>query len=466
MAGNEISDLVEKFSAHGLASIDKLELLVGIDKMLNDALINHLGTILPEVAHLDVCEMMLLEEPEKTKPLIERILNVFPSSVEEFVGRLLRSSFYTQRQAVAWVALRFGCEEVKSIVKACINDTSVPVVRSTVSALEECDGQPFNDDELADIVEELHRSWSECVQCMAPDVIVLIKKKTRFVAETCVSNSWRRRYAIVKKIEKLCDDDIATVYLYLSEDPEEEIRICLAKSMEHVKDWSGFVSLFLRDSSPTVRALAIQAVGCREEFQEVLKDVISDGNWEVRKALLCVQKAEMYRNVVVPLINSLQQSPNWRMRKEVLESIVQTSKQDERLLYEFLSKYLLGYLHDRVHDIRKEASISIGELVKIYSWTYEWHTEIETAVVSKSYLHRITSVCAALSFDEVHGTNFIKRLLNDKVVNVKLSVLKVIDLSVMDQEIRSMVMDMCESNDRDLQAMARRVANVELHEVI
>ncbi|KAH9412030.1 hypothetical protein HK407_02g04790 [Ordospora pajunii] len=462
MAGNEVSDLIEKFSAQGLASIDKLELLVGIDRILNDALISHLGATPPEVKHLSVCEMMLLEEPEKAKPLIERILRKFPSSVEEFVSGLLKSSFYTQRQAVAWVALKFGYSEVKSAVRACIGDVSVPVVRSTVSALEDYDGQPFDDEELVDIVDELHKSPSECVQCMAPDVIVLIKKKTRFVAETCVSSSWRRRYAIAKKIEKLSDDDRATVYLHLSEDPEEEIRICLAKSMEHVKDWNGFVSLFLRDSSPAVRALAIQAVGCREEFQEILKDVISDGNWEVRKALLCVQKAEMYKNVVVPLINSLQQSPNWRMRKEVLESIVQTSKQDENLLHEFLSKYLLGYLHDRVHDIRKEASMSIGELVRLYDWTYEWRTDIETAVASKSYLHRITSVSAALSFDKVHGTDFVKRLLNDKVVNVKLSVLKAIDLSGMDQEIRSMVMSMCESNDRELQAMARSVADIEL----
>ncbi|CAD27121.1 PROTEIN PHOSPHATASE PP2-A REGULATORY SUBUNIT A [Encephalitozoon cuniculi GB-M1] len=454
MISNEVSSLAEKLGAREHLAVEKLELLVGMDQKLNDLLVAHLAALPPDRGHLGICGLMLIEEPEKIVPVARRILGSFPDEVDGFVKKLLESPFYIQRRAVPSLIVNIEYKETKEALRRCLQDPVVAVARCAALSLEEYGRIPFEDDELVQIVEDLHASYSECIQCTGSDVIPLIKRQTHFVSEICMSESWRRRYAIAKKIQKLNCSDRAAVYAHLSQDPEEEIRICLASNMEHVGDWDRLVPLFLKDSSPTVRAITIQTVGNREEFQEILRGVVSDGSWEVKKALLCVQRVDTYKNVVIPLINSLNSALNWRIRKEILESIACVSKQDERLLREFLGKYLLGYLHDRVYEVRAGASRVVAELVPRYSWTIEWLPEIEAAVLSRNYLHRITSVDAALSFDKAHGTEFAKRLLSDPIDNVKLYALEMVGLHGADESTRDMALDLCSSRDGEVRKAA------------
>ncbi|KAG5858545.1 hypothetical protein KMI_14g19270 [Encephalitozoon hellem] len=457
MIDGEVSNLAEKLGGKEHMPLEKLELLVGIDQKLNGLLIENLALLPPDKSHLSICELLLLERPEKTIPIIRRIFESFPGEVSEFIAKLLESPFYIQRQAVPSLIENIEYKEEKEALRKCLKDPIVGVARRAALSLERYNKIPFDDDELIEIVKDLHSSYSECIQCTSSYVIPLIKKRTHFVSEICSSKSWRRRYAIAKKIPKLNAGDRAIVYSCLSQDPEEEIRICLASNMEHAEGWDRLVPLFLKDSSPTVRALAIQMVGNKEEFQEMLKEIVSDGSWEVRKALLCVQRVDTYKSIVVPLINSLNSTPNWRIRKEILESIAYASKQDEKLLKMFLGKHLLGYLSDRVYEVRVEASKVVGELVKMYPWTIEWLPDIEAVTSSRSYLHRITSVSAALSFDKVHKTEFAKRLLSDPIENVRLYTLEMIDPREMDDSTRKMVSGLCTSSDGEVRRAAKNL---------
>lgn len=454
MISNEASNLAERLRNRECLPMEKLEMIVGMDRGLNDLLVEHLVALPPDPGHLAVCELMLIENPEKITPVIKRVFASFPEKIHGFVGRLLESPFYIQRQSIPSLILNIEYREAKEVLRRCLLDPVVSVVRCAALSLEKYETVPFEDEELVELVEGLHGSYSEYVQCTAASVIPLIRRQTPFVREICMSASWRRRYAIAKRIQSLSAVDRATVYSYLCQDQEEEIRICLAKNMEHGGDWRRFAPLFLKDSSSAVRALTIKMIGDREEFQEMLKEAVSDGNWEVRKALLSVQRTETYRSVVIPLINSLSTTLNWRIRREVLESIASVSRQDERLLKELLGRYLLGYLCDRIHEIRAEAARVAGELVLMYPWTDEWLPEIDAAVSSRNYLHRITSVGAAIAFDRIHKTGFVKRLLGDPIDNVKLYTLKMIS-GEMDCDTRELVAGLCSSGDGEVRQAAK-----------
>ncbi|ADM12249.1 putative protein phosphatase [Encephalitozoon intestinalis ATCC 50506] len=455
MIDNEVSNLVEKLRGRMHLSVEKLELLVGVDPKLNELLVEYLAALAPDKGHLIICELLLIEEPERIVPVIRRIFESFPDEVDRFIKKLLKSPFYVQRQAIPSLIVNMEYKEAKEALRRCLKDPVAAVARKAALSLEEYKTIPFDDDELVEIVNDLHGSYSEWIQCASSCVIPLIKRQTKFVSEICTSKSWRRRYAIAKEIRRLNVSDRAAVYSHLSQDPEEEIRICLAGNMEHVEGWDRLVPLFLKDSSPGVRALIIQMIGNREEFQEMLKDVITDTSWEVKKALLCVQRVDTYKSIVIPLINTLNSTPNWRTRKEILESISCASKQDEKLLKEFLGRHLLGYLKDKVYEVRAEASKVIGELVSIYPWTVEWLPEIEAISSSKSYLYRITSVEAALSFDKAHGTGFGKKLLSDPIENVKLCTLERIDAQEMDEGIKEIVCRLCDSSDSEIRRAAK-----------
>ncbi|AFN83705.1 putative protein phosphatase [Encephalitozoon romaleae SJ-2008] len=457
MISSEVSNLAENLKGQGHMSVEKLELLVGIDQKFNGLLVEHLAALPPDKSHLSICELLLFEEPEKTVPVIRRIFASFPSEVSKFIGKLLESPFYIQRQVIPLLIVNMEYKEEKEALRRCLRDSVVGVARCGALSLEKYNVIPFDDDELMEIVRDLHSSYSESIQCTSSYVIPLIKRKTQFVSEICALKSWRRRYAIAKRIPRLNVSDRAIIYSHLSQDPEEEIRICLASNMEYAEGWDRLVPLFLKDSSPTVRALMIQMVGDKEEFQEMLKEAVSDASWEVRKALLCVHRVDTYKSIVIPLINSLNSTPNWRIRKEILESIEYASKQDGKLLKMFLGKHLLGYLSDKVYEVRAEASRVVGELVMMYPWTIEWLPDIEAIVSSRSYLHRITSVNAALSFDKAHRTEFVKKLLSDPIENVKLYTLEMVDRHGMDEGIKEIVSGLCVSSDEEIRRAARNL---------
>lgn len=441
-------------------TVERLGRMIGTDEQLTDMLVEHLLTILPGRNHLEVCGLILIEKPDKAIPVIRRIFSLFPETISDFIDMLLVSPFHIQRQAVPRLIVNTEYRDAKRTLWRCLRDPEVPVVRSAVSVLGEYEDRPFSDEELTEIIADLSSHPSECVQCTVPDIITLIKRPTPFVSEICTSDSWRRRYAIAKNVGRLEHCDRLVVYSYLAQDAEEEIRICLARNMGCVDDWDVLAPRFLRDSSAAVRALAVQMVGDRREFQEILKEVVSDSSWEVRKELLCVQEGETYRNVAIPLINTLDVTPNWRIRMEVLKSISLISRHDEGLLKEFLSKHLLRYLHDNIYEIRIEASRIVEKLIPMYPWTIEWLPEIESAVTSHSYLHRMTTASAAVAFDRAYKTVFTKRLLDDTIDNVKLYTLGTIDAADIDEETREIIRTLLSSSDEEIQRAAASLLDV------
>lgn len=455
MIDEDVLDLINELKTQASSSVlEKLVLLVGTSSQLSDLLLEHLGSMEPAPEHLELCELLLIDDAKKAIPVARRVLAAFPDSVSAFANNLLASPFYALRQAVPRIILNLECGDSRDILKTCLGDPIVSVVRNAVAVLAECFPLPFSDDELVDIARQLSTHHSEYIQCLVPDIVVLIKQPTSFVSEICASRFWRRRYAVASKASLLNESDRAVVYSHLSQDEEEEIRACLAKNMDCMDDWTELAPQFLRDDSPAVRALAVQAVGGREGFQEMLKEIVSDASWEVRKKLLAVQKSETYRNIAIPLINSLNSASSWRTRMEVLKSIAQVSRRNEDLLRESLCRHLLNYLHDEIHEIRMETSRILEDLIPMYPWTAEWLPEIESAVSSKNYLHRITAANAALAFDRTYRTEFTKTLLGDAVDNVRLYVLSIIDMKGVGEDIREMVGRLCESRDEELQRAA------------
>lgn len=462
MADNEISNLINELKNQTQQSrIERLRFLVGTDEQLTDMLIEHLETVPPSPEHLDVCGLILLEKAERIKPIIRKTFSIFPEAIPGFINELLESPFYAQRQAIPSLIVNSRYNGVKKTLRKCLEDPEVSVVRNAALVLGEYEEVPFDDDELIEIAVNLNNHYSEYVQCVVPDVLVLIRQPALFLSELCSCNSWRRRHAVAKKVDRFDPHDRAIIYALLSQDPEDETRICLAKNMGCIDDWSVLAPQFLKDDSPAVRALAVKMVGNREEFQELLKEVASDSSWEVKRELLCVQRSETYRSVSIPLINSLNITPNWRVRKEVLRSIALISRNNEGLLKDFLSQHLLKYLHDSIFELRMETAKTVKELIPMYSWTIEWLPKIEAATTSRNYLHRITAANAALEFDRVYKTVFTKRLLADTVDNVRLYVLDIINMKDVDEETKGMIAALSKSEDEEIRKSAVKLFNID-----
>lgn len=218
----------------------------------------------------------------------------------------------------------------------------------------------------------------------------------------------------------------------MSKDPEEAVRIALVDKIDCLQDFKNFAEIFICDSSENVRKLIVKKIG--NLYDDLLKNVVNDPSWLVRKELLCIHREDIYEKISLPIIQSLPINNIWRTRIEILETISHIVYHNNLLVQRHLLDTLFNYLTDPVYKVREKAGIVLKDLIIVADWSRDLRERLDLLIQS-SYLVRMTSVEAFLAFDKKYNTGYIKKLLNDKVDNVKCKVLSVLKEEDLNEEI-------------------------------
>ncbi len=416
-------------------SLDKLEGLVGKDKDFTTRVVGYLRTSPPSPSFLGLCALLLLEKYGEMVEVIRNILRVYPEKTFPFISDLSESKYYYQRMAVPRILT--GCENElfmrSDLLMRCFKDPSGVVIKEAVESLKDIKIKgdiKVDEIDLLEIAMALNSHQFDHVQCLVPDILVLLPEKSFLVQEVCHSKSWRKRLAIAKKISFFSPPDKETIFSLLHEDEEEGVRAALVEE---------YGEKFMKDPSERVRALAIRAIASRKKSKkDLLKEAVDDPSWLVRKELLCIHDEEIYESISLPLISSLPTNFDWRVKGEILESIHHISL---RNVHRCLTDILFSYLSDKVSEIRTRASRVIQAIVETSEWARDWEGRIRDFTLSPNYLLRMAVVPVCHSYDGRFGTSFSHTLLKDKIPNVRLKALEEIK-EVESEELRNVILEM------------------------
>lgn len=398
--------------------LDKMEWWVGKDKEVTTQLVEYLKTSTPVVSFLPLCSLLLLENYEEMVSVIRSILQRNPESVHGYVSGLLKSKYYYQRMAVPRILVDMGC---KDLLVKCFSDPSGVVIKEAAASLGLYKTIPFSEEELVDIAMALNVHQYDYVQCTVPDILVHLRTKSFLVSEVCLSKSWRKRLAIAKRVSLFSPQDQATIFSLLHKDEEEGVRAALVPGVDSREYWE----IFIQDPSERVRALVVRTI--QDEFKDLLHKAVEDPSWAVRKELLCIHNESIYESISLPLIASLPSNNDWRVKGEILESILHIAQRNTLLIRRCLTDILWEYLSDKVYEIRTRASKVIQYLVEEAQWAEEWEGRIRKTLSSPNYLIRISLAPICSSFDRRFGTTLVHTLLTDRISNVRLKALEEVE---------------------------------------
>ncbi|KAF9763891.1 Protein phosphatase 2A scaffold subunit [Nosema granulosis] len=428
----EIDNLLQDLNSKP-GHLEKIEWWVGKDKIITTRISEYLGkystsTILPEGAtnFLQLCSLLLLEREEEMVDVIRNICIHNPETTRKFIQSLIESPFYYHRMAVPRIIVDM---DAKDILLQCFRDQSGIVIKQAAMSLSQYKVLPLGEDELMGIAMDLNNHQYDYVQCTVPDILIHLKEKTFLVSEVCLSPSWRKRLAIATKISFFDKQNKATIFSLLHKDKEEGIRAALVGHLTEVDNMREYTEIFIKDPSEKVRALTVRAIGGLgdSQYQDILGKACEDPSWLVRKELLCIHNENIYETISLPLITSLPSNHDWRVKVEILESILHLSQKNSALIRRCLSGILFEYLADKVFVIREKTSSVIKSLVEnvlTEDWAEEWKDKIRNILESPNYLLRISIAPVCVPFDRLFNTSFVPVLLQDKVPNVRLKVLE------------------------------------------
>lgn len=421
-------------------SIDKFEYIIGKDKQKTIDLINYMNLKMPvDESLLNVCALLLLENRNSVIEVIIKILKANQHLILTFIKTLQSSNFYNQRLAIPQIIVNLEFEGKKEVLNNCFYDKIGLVVKGAVDSLQLYKNIPFTDDEVLKITMDLNNSIYDFVQCLVPNMLKFIKQNNFLVSEICTCKSWRKRLSLVKNYKFLSNDQKINILDVLSKDPEESVRVALVEEIDHFGE---YVDVFINDKSPQVRAATVKKIGQLNENTNILKNVINDKSWIVHKELLCIHKEDIYENISLHLIKSLPKSHDWRIKIEILDTINHIVQHNNLLVKRCLTQILFGYLCDPVSEVRNKASDVFAELVKQADWSGTLIEEFNKTLNMSSYLIRISLAKVFFVFDQKHGTNYVETMLQDKVLNVRIKILGLIEKEHLNENIIKIIENM------------------------
>lgn len=390
-----------------LLGMDEMQSLIGINDELTESILHRLKTIPPARAFLPIYTVLLLERFETTLPLVERAMS--EDLDLGFIGLLQSSKFYLHRMAVPLILRTHSFQEKRAILRVSLRDEICEVVKKTVSSIST--NNPFDSEELLEIAMELYRSRYTMVKVLSADILALIGESSFLLVDLVRSANWRIRLKVASKVAEFNEEDRAKIAQELVRDPVDEVRIELAahiSSQEQIE--------LLDDPNPTVRGNYLEQMIQGVSDETVLRRVLDDPSWEVRKKLL-VLKGEQFRRITIPLIRNKTEGISWREKVGVL--LLVEANVDDELTAKMLMMFLLKHLRDKVCEIRRQAQRILVRIVKHHKWIVEYFYELEAVATSQNYLHRISVVPVVVEYDLRFKTDLGRRLKNDRVLNVR-----------------------------------------------
>lgn len=450
MENYEIQNLFKDIKTGSISDIAKLESIIGKEKKITEDIIDHINKDIPVSSELlNVCSLLLVENRNCVIEVVQNILKKNPKFVYKFITNLQSSKFYNQRMAVPKILCGLDCDRTKDFLKKSFYDDTGLVVREAVHSLSQYKKLPLSDDELLEIAMNLNNHQYDFIQCLVPDIIIYIKQKTFLLSEISLSKSWRKRLSMVRKVSYFHKEEKRNIYNIMCKDSEESIRVALVEQMDCLDDFKEFAEIFIKDTSEKVRGMTVRKIGNHEGVHNLLNNVVNDPSWKVRKELLCIHKEDIYERISLPIIKSLPKNFDWRIKIEILETILHIVDHNDILVQRCLLDTLFEYLIDPVYEVRNKASKVFKDLIEKSTWSDQLKERLDCLISQTIYLIRITLVEPCISFDKKYNTKYVINLLNDKVINVRMRVLHVLKKEDLNEEIIKILGDMKEEELRE-----------------
>lgn len=390
-----------------LLDIAEMESTIGVTEELTENIMCKVQSFPPSRNLLSVYYFLLLERFDNTLPLIEKVMR---EKIDlEFLNSLQNSRFYLHRMAVPLIVLNQNFYEKKALLRRGLKDEICDVVKKTVFSIRE--NNPFDREELLEIALDLFNSKYIRVKILCVDILAFSREGSFLVGDLTKSTNWRIRLKVASRLCEFDPEEQDKIVDELIADPLAEVRTELAKHLTDLK----YMDL-LKDPSEFVRANYLGCILDKIDSESVLRKVLEDSSWEVRKKLLGL-RGEMFRKITIPLIRNKIDNVSWRDKFEIFCLI------EEKATDEFISRllmvFLLTHIRDKVWEIRQQAQRILLKIVQLHPWIVEYFYELESATMSANYLHRISILPVIIEYDLRFKTFLGSRLKEDNVINVR-----------------------------------------------
>ncbi|KAG0441730.1 Serine/threonine-protein phosphatase 2A 65 kDa regulatory subunit A gamma isoform [Dictyocoela muelleri] len=187
--------------------------------------------------------------------------------------------------------------------------------------------------------------------------------------------------------------------------------------------------------------------------EEFIYKIMNDPSQKIKLEALRLDNKDLSMRIIPLFLNN----ENWRIRKQILESIYRLKHVGLIDFDSDLWEYFKMYFYDTVSEMRQLTANMFLELCKEFgeSWTQSKILFLEELANSKSYFTRLTVVpiCISLKIKDI-----LIKLLKDRVSNVVLNVLLGLN-DIWDSEVLSSVGDLSVSSYDDLRDAAVNLIN-------
>ncbi|KAK7747116.1 protein phosphatase 2A structural subunit [Diatrype stigma] len=343
-------------------------------------------------------------------------------------------------------------------------------------------------EEMIPLFQHLAQDDQDSVRLLTVDILISIaevvpkeQQSSHGVLLTSLRNliedkSWRVRYMIADRFEKVRNDDIAKAvdeevvsrdlvpaFVKLLKDNEAEVRTAIAGQIPGfcalvdrttlLNDIMPSIEDLVSDTSQHVRAaLGTQISGLapilgKQEtidhllpmFLQMLKDEFPEVRLHIISKLELVNQVigiDLLSQSLLPAIVQLAEDKQWRVRLAIIEYIpLLASQLGVKFFDEKLSGLCMGWLGDTVFSIRDAATRNLKKLTEVFG--VEWASE---AIIPKvmamgshpNYLYRMTTCFAISTLATVVSLDVIgksilpmlEKLVEDDIPNIRFNVAK------------------------------------------
>lgn len=379
---------------------------IGLSDELTDKFLVKLKSLMPCSTHLPLYELFLLERYDETLPMITYLMSYHFNY--EYLINLQNSDFYLHRKAAASIAKTINFNNKKDFLMKFLSDGICDVVKEATTSIRE--SKLFNQEDLLNILMLLYNNKYTAVKILSIDILSMLTD-TSVLNEILISNNYRIRLKLAMNFDLFRSEDQIKILNELKTDIVEEIRIEISKKLKSLDHLD-----LLKDPSEMVRSNYLSNVIDQIKDEEILKELVQDESWEVKKILLNLT-GELFKNITIPLIKNFSNDVSWRIKYNILELI--EKRLDNEFVCKMMSSYLFGCLKDKVSEIRNKCSNILIMYVERFSWMEEVYYELYNIVNSSNYLFRISVIPLAVHFDRRFKTALCSRFETDTVVNVR-----------------------------------------------
>lgn len=392
---------------HSEININDLEMCIGLSEELTDDALRKIKTIEYNTALLPLYNLLLLEKYDETILLIKEAMDKELDIT--YVNSLQKSRFWLQRKSIPEITMNFPNKLRKELLKTCLKDDSHIVVRESINSM--LLQNPFSKDETEEIVNMLFDSPISNNRIAAVEIMTLFNFESRFLEEVLKKNCWRTRLSCAKSLRKFPLEKQKLIISELKNDKVDEVRIELVKKLDSL-EYIGY----LNDSNVYVRSEYLSNVINQVNDDKLLKDIITNNDWEVGKVLLNM-KGDFFKQITIPLIENNIKLVSWRTRLEILDLLKNQIK--DEIIAKMLIDFFINCVKDKVFIIRKKVAEIFVELIDLYDWMINYEDAFIEILKSTNYLHRLTFIPVIIKFDLKFHKKLSEIIENDKVKNVK-----------------------------------------------